>query len=86
MANIKSQKKRNKTNEIARQRNKAVKSGLRTHVRAARLAIAEGDPAKAAEMASAANRALDKAVSKGVIHKNQAANRKSAISSRAAAL
>ena len=86
MANIKSQKKRIKTNEIARQRNKAVKSGLRTHVRAARLAIAEGDPAKAAEMASAANRALDKAVSKGVIHKNQAANRKSVISAAVAAL
>ena len=86
MANIKSQQKRNKTNEIARQRNKAVKSGLRTHVRAARLAIAEGDPAKAAEMASAANRALDKAVSKGVIHSNQAANRKSALAKQVATL
>ena len=86
VANIKSQKKRIKTNEKARQRNKAVKSELRTHVRAARLAIAEGDPAKAAEMASAANRAFDKAVSKGVIHKNQAANRKSVISAAVAAL
>ena len=81
MANIKSQKKRIKTNEIARQRNKAVKSSLRTHVRAVRTAVAEGDNAKAAELAQVANRALDKAVSKGVIHKNQAANRKSAISS-----
>ena len=86
MANIKSQKKRIKTNEIARQRNKAVKSSLCTHVRAVRTAVAEGDNAKAAELAQVANRALDKAVSKGVIHKNQAANRKSAISSSVAAL
>lgn len=86
MANIKSQQKRNKTNEIARQRNKAVKSSLRTHIRAARAAAVSGDSAKAAETAAAANRALDKAVSKGVIHKNQAANRKSAISQAVAAL
>ena len=86
MANIKSQQKRIKTNEKARLRNKAVKSALRTHVRNARTAIAEGDAAKAAELAVVANRALDRAVSKGVIHKNQAANRKSAISSAVAAL
>lgn len=86
MANIKSQKKRNKTNEVARQRNKAVKSKLRTHVREARAAIAEGDAEKAAELTAVANRALDKAVSKGVIHANQAANRKSALSSATAAL
>lgn len=86
MANIKSQKKRIKTNEIARQRNKAVKSALRTHVRAVREAVAAGDAAKATELAVTANRSLDKAVSKGVIHKNQAANRKSAISSAVAAL
>lgn len=86
MANIKSQQKRIKTNEISRQRNKAVKSALRTHVRNARAAVAEGDAAKAAELTAVANRALDKAVSKGVIHKNQAANRKSALSSATAAL
>ena len=86
MANIKSQKKRILTNEKARQRNKAVKSALRTHVRNVRTAVAAGDAAKAAELASVANRALDKAVSKGVIHKNQAANRKSAISLSVAAL
>ncbi|WP_108871810.1 30S ribosomal protein S20 [Tessaracoccus timonensis] len=86
MANIKSQMKRNKTNEVARQRNKAVKSKLRTHVREARAAIAEGDAEKAAELTAVANRALDKAVSKGVIHANQAANRKSALSSATAAL
>ena len=86
MANIKSQQKRNKTNEIARQRNKAVKSALRTHIRNARAAALEGDAEKAAALASVANRALDKAVSKGVIHKNQAANRKSKISTAVAAL
>lgn len=86
MANIKSQKKRNITNEKANARNKAVKSALRTHVRKFREAAAAGDVEKAQEYAKVANRALDKAASKGVIHANQAANRKSAISSRAAAL
>lgn len=86
MANIKSQMKRNKTNEIARQRNKAVKSELRTHVRSFRDAVAAGENEKAQELAKVANRALDRAVSKGVIHANQAANRKSAISSTAASL
>ena len=86
MANIKSQKKRNKTNEVARLRNKAVKAEVRTHVRNARTAIAAGDAAKATELVRVANRSLDRAVSKGVIHANQAANRKSAISSAAAAL
>ena len=86
MANIKSQKKRNKTNEIARQRNKAVKAELRTHVRAFRTAVADGNNEKAVALAQVANRSLDRAVSKGVIHSNQAANRKSAISSTTAAL
>lgn len=86
MANIKSQKKRIKTNEISRQRNKAVKSELRTHIRNFRTAVAEGQTEKAVELSKVANRALDRAVSKGVIHANQAANRKSAISLAAAAL
>ncbi len=86
MANIKSQMKRIKTNEKARLRNKAVKSSLRTHVRRFREAIAAGDNDKAVLLARAANRALDKAVTKGVIHANQAANRKSAISRAANAL
>ena len=86
MANIKSQMKRIKTNEKARQRNKAVKSALRTHVRRFREAVAAGDNEKAELLARAANRALDKAASKGVIHRNQAANRKSAISRAADAL
>ncbi|HMR48565.1 MAG TPA: 30S ribosomal protein S20 [Arachnia sp.] len=83
MANIKSQKKRIKTNEKARLRNKAVKSELRTYTRKFQDAVAAGDAEKAAEAAKVANRALDKAVSKGVIHKNQAANRKSSISKAA---
>lgn len=86
MANIKSQKKRILTNEKARQRNKAVKSGLRTAVRKFDDAVAAGDTAKAQELSAVATRSLDKAASKGVIHKNQAANRKSAIAAKAAAL
>ena len=86
MANIKSQIKRIKTNEKARQRNKAVKSALRTQVRKFREAAESGDAAQAATAARAAGRALDKAASRGVIHANQAANRKSAIASKAASL
>ncbi|TKK89063.1 30S ribosomal protein S20 [Herbidospora galbida] len=86
MANIKSQIKRNRQNEKARQRNKAVKSSLKTAVRKFREAAESGDAAAASAAMQAASRQLDKAVSKGVIHKNQAANRKSAIAKRAAAL
>ena len=86
MANIKSQIKRIKTNEKARLRNKAVKSSLKTAIRKAREAAAAGDVEKATELQRAAARQLDKAVSKGVIHKNQAANKKSAINKRAASL
>ena len=82
MANIKSQKKRNLTNEKARQRNKAVKSSVRTAVRKFRDAADAGDTAKAQDLAQSATRSLDK----GVIHKNQAANRKSSIMKRAASL
>ncbi|MGB9305721.1 MAG: 30S ribosomal protein S20 [Mycobacterium sp.] len=79
MANIKSQQKRNRTNERARLRNKAVKSSLRTAVRAFREAAHAGDKEKATELLVSTNRKLDKATSKGVIHKNQAANKKSAL-------
>jgi small subunit ribosomal protein S20 len=85
MANIKSQKKRNLTNEKRRLRNKSVKSSVRTSVRRFREAADAGAP-EAQELARQATRALDKAAGKGVIHKNQAANRKSAIAKRAAAL
>lgn len=86
MANIKSQMKRIKTNEKARQRNKAVKSSLKTAIRKAREAVAAGDSQKAVEATREASRQLDKAVSKGVIHKNQAANKKSALASKVATL
>jgi len=86
MANIKSQIKRNKQNEKAHERNKAVKSELKTAVRATRQAIAAGDKDKATAALSTASKKLDKAVSKGVIHRNQAANRKSSISAQVAAL
>ncbi|MDS1115548.1 30S ribosomal protein S20 [Gordonia westfalica] len=79
MANIKSQIKRNRTNEKNRQRNVAEKSALRTSIRSFREAVESGDKAKAAELGQAASRKLDKAASKGVIHANQAANKKSAI-------
>ena len=78
--------KRNRTNEKRRLRNKAVKSELKTHVRRTRQAIDEGDQKAAQEALRAAARKLDKAVSKGVIHKNQAANRKSALAKKVAAL
>jgi small subunit ribosomal protein S20 len=86
VANIKSQIKRNRTNEAARLRNKSTKSALKTAVRKFHAAADAGDVEGAQELAKSATRALDKAASKGVIHKNQAANRKSAIASKAAAL
>ena len=86
MANIKSQIKRIKTNEKARQRNRHVTSSLKTSVRRFREAAQAGDVEKAKEFARVAARELDKAASKGVIHRNQAANRKSAIQKQAAGL
>ncbi len=86
MANIKSQIKRNGTNKKAQERNKAVKSEAKTAVRATREAVVSGDKDKANASLLVATRKLDKAVSKGVIHKNQAANRKSAIAKQVAAL
>lgn len=79
MANIKQQKKRVRTNEKAHMRNVSVKSMLKTEIRKVREAIAAGDK-KAAESAFAvASRKLDQAAGKGIIHKNQAADRKSAL-------
>ena len=86
MANIKSQLKRIKTNEKARLRNKAVKSELKTYVRRVREAVAAADKEKANAALVDASRKLDKAVSKGVIHANQAANRKSALAKAVGAL
>ena len=86
MANIKSQIKRNKQNLKAQARNKSVKSELKTAIRKFREAAEAGEKDTAVKLGQAANRLLDKAASKGVIHKNQAANRKSAIAKQAAAL
>ena len=86
MANIKSQKKRILTNEKARLRNNAVKSELKTAIRAVNTAVESSDKDAAAAALVAAGRKLDKAVSKGVLHKNNAANRKSAISKKVNAL
>jgi small subunit ribosomal protein S20 len=79
VANIKSQKKRIRTNEKARMRNKAVRSELKTATRKVREAVEAGNAKAALENAQAACRLMDKAASKGIIHKNQAANRKSGI-------
>ncbi|MEU3332776.1 30S ribosomal protein S20 [Glutamicibacter creatinolyticus] len=86
MANIKSQKKRNLTNEKARVRNVAVRSEVKTLIRKVNEAVVAGDKEKATEALQAAGRKLDKAVSKGVLHKNNAANRKSAIAKKVNAL
>ncbi|WP_183099891.1 30S ribosomal protein S20 [Nocardioides pelophilus] len=86
MANIKSQIKRNKQNEKRHERNKAVKTGLKSAVRKFREAAEAGDKEQAIELGRDAAKKLDKAASKGVIHKNQAANRKSAIMKKAASL
>jgi small subunit ribosomal protein S20 len=86
VANIKSQIKRNRQNDAAHERNKSVKSALKTAVRKFRVAADAGDKDAAVAAAQDAAKQLDKAASKGVIHKNQAANRKSAIGKKAASL
>jgi small subunit ribosomal protein S20 len=86
VANIKSQLKRIKTNEKHRLRNKSVKSSVKTAIRKFREAAESGDKDKAVELLRDASKKLDKAASKGVIHANQAANKKSAMAKRANAL
>ncbi|MDR2082294.1 MAG: 30S ribosomal protein S20 [Candidatus Ancillula trichonymphae] len=86
MANIKSQKKRILTNEKAHKRNVAVKSELKTLIRKTREAVAEQNGELAVNSLKVASRKLDKAVSKGVIHKNQAANKKSALAKAVASI
>ena len=85
MANIKSQIKRNRQNEVRRVRNKAVRSELRTRAKNAVAAVQNGDEASEGAVKLAIKR-IDKAASKGVIHKNQAARRKSRLMRRIAAL
>jgi small subunit ribosomal protein S20 len=86
VANIKSQIKRNRQNDAARDRNKAVRSALKTAVRRFHEAVDAGKNDDAKALALDVSKKLDKAASKGVIHKNQAANRKSAIAQKAATL
>ncbi|HEV7148286.1 MAG TPA: 30S ribosomal protein S20 [Pedococcus sp.] len=86
MANIKSQLKRIKTNRVATERNKAVKSELKTWIRKFQKAAEAGDAEAAGSALRTASTKLDKAVSKGVIHANQAANKKSAMAKKAASL
>jgi len=83
VANIKSQIKRNKTNEIARERNKAVKSEVRTRTKNAVAAVGTENEETALR---AAVKRIDKAAAKGVIHKNQAANKRSGLMKRIATL
>ena len=81
MANIKSQIKRNRQNEKRHDRNKAVRSELKTRVKRAITAAQQGDE-NAAEITTTAIKRLDKAASKGIIHKNAAARRKSRLQKR----
>lgn len=77
MANIKSQKKRNRQNTVLHDRNKAVRSELKTRMKNALVAAEEGDAEKAAEATRIAQKRIDMAVTKGVMKKNTAARRKS---------
>lgn len=81
MANIKSQMKRIKTNEKARQRNQSIRSEVRTAIRKFRAAVEAGDKSAAEAELRTASRKLDKAVTKGVFHRNNAANKKSNMAS-----
>ena len=83
MANIKSQIKRNKQNEVRRERNKAVRSALKTSQKKVEMAVDAGDAEAALERAREASRALDKAASRGVVHKRTAARRKSRLAKAA---
>ncbi len=82
MANIKSQIKRNRQNEARRIRNKGVRSALKTKVKRFEQALSAGDRPGAEDAYKAAARALDQAASKGAIHNNKAANKKSRLAKR----
>ncbi|MFT8637226.1 MAG: 30S ribosomal protein S20 [Pseudoclavibacter sp.] len=86
MANIKSQQKRVRTNAKATERNRSVKAELRTAVRSTREAVQAGDKGAAEAALKTAGVRLDKAASKGVIHKNQAADRKSKLAQQVASI
>jgi small subunit ribosomal protein S20 len=82
MANIKSQIKRNRQNEERRQRNKAARSALKTRIKRFNETVESGDSDAAQQAFRDATRALDKAASKGVLHKNTASNKKSRLAKR----
>ncbi len=82
MANIKSQIKRNRQSELARQRNKAYRSALKTRIKTFMTSLEGGDKDAAADAYREAARSLDKAASKGIIHKRTAANKKSRLAKR----
>ncbi len=84
MANIKSQIKRNRQNAKRAERNKAVRTALKTSTKKVRVAVADGDADAAVERSREAARALDKAVSRGIVHKRTAARRKSRLAKAAA--
>lgn len=86
MANIASQIKRNRQNETRRQRNKQVRSKLKTDIRRFNDAAETGDVESATEAYQVASRSLDKAASKGIVHRNTAANRKSGMAAKLAKL
>ncbi len=86
MANIKSQIKRNRQNEKRRLRNRFFRGGARKAVAKARLAIASGEVTESREAVLSAVKALDKAAEKGIIHKNNAARRKSRLMKRLTSL
>ncbi|RPI25743.1 MAG: 30S ribosomal protein S20 [Actinobacteria bacterium] len=86
MANIKSQIKRNSQNEARRLRNKAVRSELKTREKSAMAAAEAGDAERAGELVKIAQRKLDSAASRGVIHRNTAARRKARLTKRVNAL
>jgi small subunit ribosomal protein S20 len=83
MANIKSQIKRNRQNEKARERNKAVRTSLKTSTKKVHTAVAAGDAEAATARALEASRAYDKAASKGMVHKRTAARHKSRLAKAA---
>ena len=85
MANIKSQIKRNKQNETRRERNKGVKSALKTSQKKVQTAISDGDADAAVARQREAARALDKAASKGVLHKRTVARKKSRLAKQVSA-
>jgi small subunit ribosomal protein S20 len=86
LANIKSAIKRNRQNLKRREHNRVFRGRARTHIKQANAAFEAGDVEKAREAANEAASALDKAAIKGVIHKNNAARRKSAVMKKLAAL